>query len=67
MSSCNRTNLWQNLSGEAREPFLRTVGRQRLSSRVGELQDVAQAYLYLMQEGFGTGSALVVDGGTVLV
>jgi len=35
--------------------------------RVGEPYDIAQAYLFLMQEGFGTGQTLVVDGGTVLV
>ena len=35
--------------------------------RVGEAHDVAQAYLFLMQEGFSTGQTVVVDGGTVLV
>jgi NAD(P)-dependent dehydrogenase (short-subunit alcohol dehydrogenase family) len=36
-------------------------------SRVGEPADIAQAYLFLMQEAFSTGQTLVVDGGTVLV
>ena len=35
--------------------------------RVGEPHDIAQAYLFLMQEGFTTGQSIVVDGGTVLV
>ena len=35
--------------------------------RVGEAEDIAQAYLFLMQEGFSTGQTVVVDGGTVLV
>jgi NAD(P)-dependent dehydrogenase (short-subunit alcohol dehydrogenase family) len=35
--------------------------------RVGDAHDVAQAYLFLMQEEFITGQTLVVDGGTVLV
>jgi NAD(P)-dependent dehydrogenase (short-subunit alcohol dehydrogenase family) len=35
--------------------------------RVGEAHDIAQAYLFLMQEGFSTGQTAVVDGGTVLV
>ena len=29
--------------------------------------DIAQTYVYLMREGFGTGQIIVVDGGTVLV
>ena len=32
-----------------------------------EAEDIAQAYLFLMQEGFSTGQTVVVDGGTVLV
>ena len=35
--------------------------------RVGEPYDIAQAYLFLMQERFSTGQTVVVDGGTVLV
>jgi hypothetical protein len=34
---------------------------------VGEAHDIAQAYLFLMQEEFSTGQTLVVDRGTVLV
>jgi len=47
-----RTNLWQSMDADA---------------RVGEPYDIAQAYLFLMQEGFSTGQTVVVDGGTVLV
>jgi hypothetical protein len=35
--------------------------------RVGEASEVAQAHLFLMQDGFGTGQTVVVDGSTVLV
>ncbi|MFL9965966.1 SDR family oxidoreductase [Paraburkholderia sediminicola] len=35
--------------------------------RDGEASDVAQTYLYLMQQGFSTGQVIVVDGGHVLV
>jgi NAD(P)-dependent dehydrogenase (short-subunit alcohol dehydrogenase family) len=34
---------------------------------VGEVEDIAQAYLFLMRQGFATGQVLVIDGGTVLV
>jgi NAD(P)-dependent dehydrogenase (short-subunit alcohol dehydrogenase family) len=35
--------------------------------RIGEVEDVALAFLYLMKQSFGTGQSLLVDGGTVLV
>lgn len=35
--------------------------------RVGEPEDVAEAYLYLMRGGYSTGSVVVVDGGTARV
>jgi NAD(P)-dependent dehydrogenase (short-subunit alcohol dehydrogenase family) len=35
--------------------------------RVGEATDLAQAYLFLMRQGFATGQTLVVDGGGVLI
>jgi hypothetical protein len=38
-----------------------------IECKFGEAHDAAQAYLFLMQEGFGTGQTVVVDGGTVLV
>jgi hypothetical protein len=35
--------------------------------RVGEVADTAWAYVYCMEQEFGTGIVLTVDGGTVLV
>ena len=41
---------------------------QRLPvGRVGEADELAETYLYLMREGFSTGQVIVVDGGAVLV
>ena len=34
--------------------------------RIGEPDEVAEAYLYLMKAGYTTGQVLVVDGGGVL-
>ena len=62
-----RTNLWQSMSAEARERLFESVGNSLPVGRVGEPYDIAQAYLFLMQEGFSTGQTVVVDGGTVLV
>jgi NAD(P)-dependent dehydrogenase (short-subunit alcohol dehydrogenase family) len=62
-----RTNLWQGMTVGERENLFETVGKSLPVGRVGEPHDIAQAYLFLMQEGFSTGQIVVVDGGTVLV
>jgi NAD(P)-dependent dehydrogenase (short-subunit alcohol dehydrogenase family) len=62
-----RTSLWQSMSAAERERMYESVGKSLPVGRVGEPHDIAQAYVFLMQEGFGTGQILVVDGGTVLV
>ena len=62
-----RTNLWQTMNASERERLFESVGNSIPVGRVGEASDIAQAYLFLMQEGFATGQTVVVDGGTVLV
>ena len=62
-----RTNLWQSMSVDEREHLYESVGKALPVGRVGEAYDIAQAYLFLIQERFGTGQTVVVDGGTVLV
>ncbi len=62
-----RTSLWQNMQESERESMYESRGSKLPVGRVGEAGDIAQAYLYLMQEGFSTGQIVVVDGGTVLV
>jgi NAD(P)-dependent dehydrogenase (short-subunit alcohol dehydrogenase family) len=62
-----RTALWDNMSNADRESLYDHIAGKMLVQRVGEASDVAQAYLYLMQQGFSTGQVIVVDGGHVLV
>jgi NAD(P)-dependent dehydrogenase (short-subunit alcohol dehydrogenase family) len=62
-----RTNLWQTMNAPERERLYETVGNSLPVGRVGEAPEVAQAYLFLLQEGFATGQTVVVDGGAVLV
>jgi NAD(P)-dependent dehydrogenase (short-subunit alcohol dehydrogenase family) len=62
-----RTNLWQNMGAAEREHLYESVGNSLPVGRAGEADDIAQAYLFLMLEGFGSGQTVVVDGGTVLV
>ena len=62
-----RTELWRDMDPADREQFYQRIGQSLPVGRVGEVQDVAQAYVFLMEQGFATGQVLVVDGGTVLV
>jgi NAD(P)-dependent dehydrogenase (short-subunit alcohol dehydrogenase family) len=62
-----KTALWSNMSEADRDAMYRDIGAALPVGRVGEASDIAQTYLYLMREGFGTGQVIVVDGGTVLV
>lgn len=62
-----RTNLWQSMSAAERDHLYESVGNSLPVGRVGEARDIAQAYLFLMQEEFSTGQTVVVDGGTILV
>ena len=62
-----KTNLWNNLSEAEREGMYKYYGETLPVKRVGEAEDVALAFTYLMQQQFGTGQIITVDGGTVLV
>ncbi|MDQ1453890.1 MAG: hypothetical protein QOK38_3756 [Acidobacteriaceae bacterium] len=62
-----RTNLWKNMTEQERDAMYQNVGKNLLVGRVGEVEDIAHAYLYLMQESYSTGQVIVVDGGATLV
>jgi NAD(P)-dependent dehydrogenase (short-subunit alcohol dehydrogenase family) len=62
-----RTGVWDRIAADAREEqFRRMTARQPLP-RIGEPDEVAQAYLYLMRAGYTTGQVLKVDGGSSVV
>jgi len=62
-----RTKLWDSMPEEKRDAFFEETSKQLLTGRIGEADEVAQTYLYLMQQGFSTGQIVIVDGGTSLV
>jgi NAD(P)-dependent dehydrogenase (short-subunit alcohol dehydrogenase family) len=61
-----KTPLWGGMSGDEREAMYAKQAAALPVGRVGESEDIAEAYLYLMQSGFTTGQAIVVDGGSVI-
>jgi uncharacterized protein YjiS (DUF1127 family) len=60
------TSLWGEAWSEARNPFIARVAPTLPAGRVGRLEELARAYLFLMTNGFVTGSVLDVDGGRLL-
>ena len=62
-----KTPLWANVPEADREVLFQQTGEKLPVRHVGEAQEVAEAYLYLMQQTYGTGQVLVVDGGGALV
>ena len=62
-----KTELWREMPEADREAMYRETARRLPLGRVGEADDLAQTYLYLMQEAYSTGQVIVVDGGAVLV
>lgn len=60
-----RSELWDGSVPEPEELY-RALGEKLLVGRVGKVSEVAQTYLYLMRDGYSTGSVVTVDGGHFL-
>jgi NAD(P)-dependent dehydrogenase (short-subunit alcohol dehydrogenase family) len=62
-----KTPLWDSLTAVDRNALYANTANSLLVKRVGESADVAKGFLYLMNQSFATGQALVIDGGALLV
>ncbi len=62
-----KTPLWANMTEDGREGLYRGQAYALPVRHVGEAEEVAEAYLYLMRQTYGTGHTLVADGGALLV
>jgi NAD(P)-dependent dehydrogenase (short-subunit alcohol dehydrogenase family) len=62
-----RTALWGNMPDSDRETMYKDIGNALPVKRVGEAIDIAKAFVYLMEQNYGTGQTLIIDGGTSLV
>ncbi len=62
-----RTALWDSMPEKDREAFFEATAKRVPVGRVGEPEDVAWTYLYLMLQGNSTGQTVIVDGGDTLV
>jgi NAD(P)-dependent dehydrogenase (short-subunit alcohol dehydrogenase family) len=55
------------MSAEDQEAMYRQQAAALPAGRVGEVGDVAQAFVYSMTQTFMTGTSIPVDGGALLV
>jgi NAD(P)-dependent dehydrogenase (short-subunit alcohol dehydrogenase family) len=62
-----KTPLWREMPEEARESLYASEAGRLPVGHVADPQEIAEGYLYLMQQTFATGQTLVIDGGALLV
>jgi NAD(P)-dependent dehydrogenase (short-subunit alcohol dehydrogenase family) len=62
-----RTNLWSSMTETDRNGLFDYVGNSLLVKRIGEAEEIAQTFLFMMKQSFATGQCYVVDGGSSLV
>lgn len=62
-----RSPLWSGMSVEDQQAMYRQQAELLPVGRVGEVHDVARAFLYSMTQSFMTGTSIPVDGGALLV
>jgi NAD(P)-dependent dehydrogenase (short-subunit alcohol dehydrogenase family) len=61
-----KTPLWSGMSEAERDAMYAQQASILPVGRVGEAEDIAESFLYLMQSGFTTGQIVVIDGGSVI-
>jgi len=62
-----KTDLWSSLSVADREQLYKATAETLPVKKVGDAEEIAQTYLYLMKQSYSTGQVITVDGGGVLV
>ncbi|GLU57333.1 SDR family oxidoreductase [Dyadobacter frigoris] len=62
-----KTELWGGMSESDRETMYTNIGNALPVKRVGEAEDIAKTFVYLLEQQYCTGQTLIIDGGTSLV
>jgi NAD(P)-dependent dehydrogenase (short-subunit alcohol dehydrogenase family) len=62
-----RSPLWANMTAADRDALYQRSAARLPVGHVGEVEEIAEAYLYLMRQTYTTGQVLRVDGGGTLV
>jgi NAD(P)-dependent dehydrogenase (short-subunit alcohol dehydrogenase family) len=62
-----RSPLWSGMSRADQDGLFALQAEVVPVGRVGEVEDVAQAFVYAMTQSFVNGASIPVDGGALLV
>jgi NAD(P)-dependent dehydrogenase (short-subunit alcohol dehydrogenase family) len=62
-----KSPLWGAMPQADREALYSDMAEKLLLRHVGEPEELAQSYLYLMKQTYGTGQVIGVDGGGALI
>jgi NAD(P)-dependent dehydrogenase (short-subunit alcohol dehydrogenase family) len=60
------TELW-NAIGDRKEEVLAEMGKSTLTGKLGQVQDVVEAYLYVLKDENSTGSCVSTNSGGIMV
>jgi NAD(P)-dependent dehydrogenase (short-subunit alcohol dehydrogenase family) len=61
-----KSPLWATMKAADRDALYRQTADRLPVGHVGEVEEIAEAYLYLIRQTYGTGQVLRVDGGGML-
>lgn len=61
------TDLWQGMGDEVREAFFKDLEGKNPTGKVGQAEDLAEAYLYCLKDANATGIVVNSNSGTFLV
>ncbi|HEY6619237.1 MAG TPA: SDR family oxidoreductase [Steroidobacteraceae bacterium] len=62
-----KTPMWDELVGEAKLGIWEQLAAKLPAGRIATPQDIARAYVYLMESDLTTGTTLHIDGGHALI
>jgi NAD(P)-dependent dehydrogenase (short-subunit alcohol dehydrogenase family) len=62
-----KTDLWAGMGEDARAAFYASEAARMPVGHPGDVEEIAQSYLYLTRQTYVTGQVLHVDGGGLLV
>lgn len=60
------TDLWDPMGEEAKQDFFKSQASKMCTGRVGQAEDVAESYLYLIKDNNVTGTMIDTNGGQFL-
>lgn len=61
-----RSPLWGEMDAEEREQMYAAVAKSPVG-HVGEVEEIAQAFMYCIEQTYASGTVIAVDGGSLLV